>query len=244
MRPLWNDLVNSRAFWLTLLKPGIDFNGCASLLADESILSEEPECGATVILAFPAGFSLRLDVLPWQHELRLSHRDYGRSETIGMMDSHQMSDLFRWEEFLAVTQHLAGWSGPGWANELLLSPYVAADEDCAGPYLALLRRCLVESRLFTEGEAEHVVAYAQRVRPAGFPMGSGSQFRLGGRRRGRLFDEAGWRGFQLRRVRRLSSLRRDPKLTAGSGRPGPRGWLSVQRGQPSANPARRVSRKP
>jgi hypothetical protein len=132
-------------------------------MADESILWEQPECGAKLIFHFPPGYSLWLDVLPWQHELTLSYPDCGPPRTIGIMDPHQMSDLFRWEEFLAITQCLARRAEPAWADELLLSPYVAVTEDCAGSYLTRLRWCLSESRLFTESEAEHVVAYARAI---------------------------------------------------------------------------------
>lgn len=162
MRSLWDEVVRSRAFWVSYVCAGVDFGGCPSLRADEQSLLHDPISSLTLRFSFPAHHHLLLTTSSGVHDLKLLPR-LERPFPVGRMDSHQMSDLFRWEEFQAVTRHLAGVRGPAWAFELLLSFYVAVTEDCAEQHLALLRRCLGASSVFSGEEVEHILAYTRRV---------------------------------------------------------------------------------
>jgi hypothetical protein len=163
MRSLWDELVHSRAFWISYVSAGVDFIGCPTLLSDQRLLWGYPSCGVTLDLALPSAYWFRLNIDAGQHRLQLSHEDFDSPVLLGTMDAHQMSDVFRWGEFQAVTRHLTENAGPAWAHELLLSSYVAVTEDCGGEHLTLLRRCLWESKVFRDAEVEHVVAYSRRV---------------------------------------------------------------------------------
>ena len=163
MRSLWDDVGHSRAFWVSYVCAGVDFGGSPSLRADEQSLLDDPIGSLTLRFTFPAHHHLLLTTSSGVHDLKLLHPSLQRALLVGRMDSHQMSDLFRWDEFQAVTRHLAGVRGPAWAFELLLSFYVAVTEDCAGQHLALLRRCLGASSVFSGEEIEHIIAYTQRV---------------------------------------------------------------------------------
>ncbi len=163
MRSFWGEFVRARAFWVSYVSAGVDFVGCGSLQADQRLLWEEPTCGATLMFRFPDSHRLRLDVAAGEHKLQLLHPDYDEPQLVGTMDCHQMSDLFRWDEFRAVTRHLATTSGPTSAHELLLSFYVAVTEDCADEHAVVLRRTLEASEVFAVPEIEHILAYTRRV---------------------------------------------------------------------------------
>jgi hypothetical protein len=163
MRSLWDEVVHSRAFWVSYLCAGVDFGGCPSLRADEQSWWNEPIRSLTLRFDFPDHYHLLLTTSGGVHDLKLVHARLERPLPLGQMDSHQMSDLFRWEEFEAVTRHLARSGGPAWAFELLLSFYVAVTEDCVEQHLALLRRCLVAAGVFNGAEVEHILAYTRRV---------------------------------------------------------------------------------
>lgn len=162
MRSLWNEVVYSRAFWVSYICAGVDFGGCPSLRADEQSLVDDPISSLTLRLTFPAHHHLLLTTSNGVHDLKLIH-PLERAFPVGRMDSHHMSDLFRWDEFEAVTRYLAGVGRPAWAYELLLSFYIAVTEDCAQQHLALLRRCLDASSVFSGEEVEHIIAYTRRV---------------------------------------------------------------------------------
>jgi len=163
MRSLWDEVVHTRAFWVSYVCAGVDFGGCPSLRADEQSLLHEPIRSLSLRFDFPAHHQLVLTTSGGVHDLKLLHPSLKRALPVGRMDSHQMSDLFRWEEFHAVTRHLAGVRGPAWAVDLLFSFYVAVTEDCADQHLALLRRCLCASSVFSGEEVEHIIAYTRRV---------------------------------------------------------------------------------
>jgi len=163
MRSLWDQMVCTRAFWLSYICAGVDVRGCASLQADQGLLYEEPTCCATLTFSLPDTYSLRLEVDPREHRLQLVHPDLVEPMLLGTMDCHQMSDLFRWEEFLTVTRSLARHSVPAWAHELLLSFYVAVTEDCADLHLTLLRSCLDAAKVFSGEEVEYIITYTRRV---------------------------------------------------------------------------------
>ena len=118
---------------------------------------------ATLTFSLPDSYSLRLEVDPGEHRLHLVHPDLVEPMLLGTMDCHQMSDLFRWEEFLTVTGSLARHSVPASAHELLLSFYVAVTEDCADQHLGLLRSCLVATKVFRGEEVEYIITYIRRV---------------------------------------------------------------------------------
>jgi hypothetical protein len=162
MRSLWEDVVHSRAFWVSYICAGVDFGGCPSLLADEQSLVHEPIRSLALRFTFPAHYHLLLTTSGGVHDLKLIH-PLERAFPVGRMDSHQMSDLFRWDEFQAVTRYLASVGGPAWAYELLLSFYIAVTRDCAEQHLALLHRCLDASSVFSREEVEHIIAYTRRV---------------------------------------------------------------------------------
>jgi hypothetical protein len=163
MRTLWTDLVRSRAFWVSYVSAGVGFAGCPSLLADSQALSDEPYCGASVTFGFPDLHMLRLDISAGEHQLEHLDDHYDSPQEVGRMDCHQMSDLFRWDEFQAVTRHLTKSCGLAWAVELLFSFYVAVTPDIADEHAALLRRCLEASEVFTGPEIEHILAHTRRV---------------------------------------------------------------------------------
>lgn len=163
MRSLWDEVVHSRAFWVSYVCAGVDFGDCPSLRADEQSLVHEPIRSLTLRFALPAHYHLLLTTSSGVHDLKLLHPRFERALPVGRMDSHQMSDLFRWDEFQAVIRHLAGVSGPDWAFELLLSFYVAVTDDCAEQYFPLLRRCLGASDVFSSDEVEYIIAYTRRV---------------------------------------------------------------------------------
>jgi hypothetical protein len=133
------------------------------LLADQRPLEKWPRCGATVRLTFPSGYLLDLEIHPGEHCLRLLHYEFGEPILLGTMDCHQMSDLFRWEEFQAVTQRLKDNDGPSWAHELLLSFYVAITEDCADQHSEVLQKDLLESMVFSAEEIEYIASYTRRA---------------------------------------------------------------------------------
>jgi len=163
MQSLWDEFVRSRAFWLNYVCAGVDFVGCPSLQADQRLLWTEPMCGAALMFNFPEDNLLRLEVSPGEHRLELLHPDYEEPQLVGTMDCHQMSDLFRWDEFEAVMRHLARSSGPTWAHELLISFYVAVTVDCADAHAAVLRRSLETSEIFSGPEVEHILRYTRRA---------------------------------------------------------------------------------
>src|SRR5438309_1329618 len=115
MRSLWAEFVRSRAFWMGYVSAGVDFTGCPTLLADSSTLHTDPYCGATLTFGFPGPHILRLTVSAGEHQLEHLDDDYDSPQLVGTMDCHQMSDLFRWDEFRAVTRHLGKSCGPAWA---------------------------------------------------------------------------------------------------------------------------------
>ncbi len=163
MRSLWDEVVHSRAFWVSYVCAGVDFGGCPSLRTDEQSLRDDPIRSLTLRFAFPAHHYLLLTTCSGVHDLKLLHPRLERTLLLGRMDSHQMSDLFRWDEFQAVTRYLASVGGPAWAYELLLSFYVAVTEDCAEQHLALLHQCLDVSNVFSSEEIDHIIAYTRRV---------------------------------------------------------------------------------
>ncbi len=163
MLSLWGEFVRSRAFWLSYVSAGVDFVGCSTLMADKRLLWGEPYCGATLAFAFPGSHTLRLDISAGEHRLEHRDADHDEPQLVGTMDCHQMSDLFRWDEFRAVTWHLAKSSGPAWAHELLFGFYVAVTADCAEEHGAVLRRSLEASELFSGPEVDHILAYTRRV---------------------------------------------------------------------------------
>jgi hypothetical protein len=163
MRSLWDEIAHCRAFWVSDLCAGVDFGGCPSLRADEQSLLHEPIHSLTLRFDFPAHHQLILTTSGGVHDLKLYHPNLERAFPVGRMDSHQMSDLFRWDEFQAVTRHLAADRRPAWAVDLLLSFYVAVTEDYAEQHLTLLRRCLDASSVFSGEEVEHIIAYIRRV---------------------------------------------------------------------------------
>jgi len=163
VRTLWEEMVSTRAFWLSYVCAGVDFRDCASLSADQRLLYQEPTCRATLTFLLPDAYRLRLEVELGEHRLQLVHPGLVEPILLGTMDCHQMSDLFRWEEFLNVTRSLARNSVPAWAHELLLSFYVAVTEDCADQHLTMLRRCLDAAKVFSGVEIEYIIAYTRRV---------------------------------------------------------------------------------
>jgi hypothetical protein len=164
MQTLWAEFVRSRALWVGYISAGVDFAGCPTLQADCRLLWAEPYCGVRLKFGFPGSHRLRLDISALgEHRLEHLDTDYDSPQLVGTMDSHQMSDLFRWDEFRTVTQHLAKSCGPVWAIELLFSFYVAVTPDIADEHAALLRRSLAASGVFTGPEVEHILAYTSRV---------------------------------------------------------------------------------
>jgi hypothetical protein len=163
MRSLWDEIVDSRAFWVSYICAGVDFIGCPSLQADEQSFWDQPVRSLTLRFSFPGQYSLLLTTIGGIHDLKLLHPKLERALPVGRMDSHQMSDVFRWDEFQAITRHLAAAGGPAWACELLFSFYVAVTADCAEQHLALLRRCLDTSNVFTLEEVDHILCYTRRV---------------------------------------------------------------------------------
>src|SRR4051794_41072410 len=101
MRSLWDELIHSRAFWVGYIAAGVDFEGCPSLQADERQQWdwEETNCEATLTFTLPKSYLLRLEVDLGEHRLQLVHPTLAEPMLIGTMDCHQMSDLFRWDEF-------------------------------------------------------------------------------------------------------------------------------------------------
>lgn len=174
MMSLWVEFVRSRRFWLNYLKAGVDLSRSPSLSADAHSPTDEPSCGATVCYSLPSlpddFYLLRLEINDGEHRLFLYGSEWPDDKPrtfdlqLGNMDCHQMSDAFRWEEFQSLMPKISRRNGgPSWAHELLLSFYVAVTEECADQCLALQRRCLTESGLFTEDEVEYIIAYNRRV---------------------------------------------------------------------------------
>ena len=158
MRPLWQEFIESRAFWLSYLLAGYSFKECPSVLEDRQQLFGEPYCAAQIRFAFPAGYSLHLDINPGEHSLQLVNvqRIEPLFLEVGRVDCHAMPDLLRWPEFNLLVSYLARRVRPAWACELLLCAYVAVTEDCAADRLSVLRNCLAASRLFSEVEVDYV----------------------------------------------------------------------------------------
>jgi hypothetical protein len=148
---------------VSYVSAGVGFAGCPSLLADSRVLWGEPNCGVRLTFGFPHAHALELDISAGEHQLEHLDDNYDSPQEVGRMDCHQMSDLFRWDEFRAVTRHLAGSCGPAWATELLFSFYVAVTPDIADEHAALLRRCLEASGVFTGPEIGHILAHTRRV---------------------------------------------------------------------------------
>jgi hypothetical protein len=163
MRSLWSELVGSRAFWVSYLSAGVSFSPCKSLCLDQQALWGEPYCAARLSFRFQDSHRLEFSVSAGEHSLTHFHPEYNDSLLVGTMDSHQMSDLFRWDEYQAVIGHLAEGAGPFWAYELLFSFYVAVTQDCADLQAGLLRRCLIASEVFAANEIDHILAYSRRT---------------------------------------------------------------------------------
>lgn len=163
MQTLWSELTRSRAFWVGFVGCGVDFVGCPSLHSDQKMLWESPFCDVTVMFRITDAHWLRLEVSSGSHKLELVSPGYVEPQLLGTMDCHQMSDLFRWDEFQDLVRNLSKTHNPTWALELLFSFYVAVTEDCAAEHAALLRRCLEESEIFSEREVDHIIAYTSRV---------------------------------------------------------------------------------
>jgi hypothetical protein len=163
MRTLWAEFVRSRAFWVSYVGAGVGFVGCPTLLAHSRLLWGEPCCGASLTFGFPDSHMLRLDISAGEHRLEHLDAEHDKPQLVGTMDCHQMSDLFRWDEFQAVTRYLARSCEPAWAIELLFSFYVAVTPDIADEHAAVLRRSLEASEVFSGPEVEHILAYTCRV---------------------------------------------------------------------------------
>jgi hypothetical protein len=162
MFPLWDDLVRSRGFWLGYISAGVETARCPSLQADQPQLYQWPFCGVTLTFEVAESHMLRLEIDAGDHRLKLSHPDLDDMMLLGTMDCHQMSDLFRWDEYQALIQSLRKNAGPRWAHELLFSFYVAVTEHCASQHAELLKRCLERSELFSVVEIEFILAYVRR----------------------------------------------------------------------------------
>lgn len=164
MRTLWTEFVCSRAFWVGYVSAGVDFAGCSTLQHDCRLLWTEPYCEVRLTFVFPGSQRLCLEISALgEHRLKHLDEGYDHPQLIGTMDSHQMSDLFRWDEFRALTSHLARSCEPGWASELLFSFYVAVTPDIADEHATALRRSLEASKVFSAPEVEHILAYTRRV---------------------------------------------------------------------------------
>lgn len=163
MHPKWNELIHSRSFWLWHLSAGIDLAKHPTLQTGNEILNY-PMCFMSLRLSFsmPEHYRLSLEISGDETlELELLGEDPFR---IGNMDCHQMSDVFRWEEFRAIIRHLSSTNqGPEWANELLLGFYVAVTEDCLEEHLAMFRRSAQASQLFTDEEISYMANYIKKV---------------------------------------------------------------------------------
>jgi hypothetical protein len=162
MRSLWDEFVHSRAFWLGYVLAGVDFMDCPTLLADGELLCAEPSCGASLTFTFPDSHWLRLDISPGEHQLEHLDDDPNSVQLVATMDCNELSDLFRWDEFQAVTRYLARSCGPAWAAELLFSFYVAVTPDIAGDHAAVLRRSLEASGVFSGPEVDYILAHTRR----------------------------------------------------------------------------------
>src|SRR5262249_46249056 len=128
MFPTWDELVRSRRFWLSYISAGVEISKCPTLRSEPLGVDKFPICGVILSFMLPDSFVLRLEVPGGEHRILLSSPDVDELMLLGTMDSHQMSDLFRWEEFKAVIQGMEQNSGPTWAHELLLGFYVAVTE--------------------------------------------------------------------------------------------------------------------
>lgn len=82
------------------------------------------------------------------------------------MDANQMSDVFRWEEFIAITSHVnkdTQQGYPTWMPELMLSFYTAPLMSECDRHVEMLSRRLAESGLFAPEEVHHIVAYKRQI---------------------------------------------------------------------------------
>jgi hypothetical protein len=163
VQSLWEIFVSSRTFWLAYVSAGTDLSLSASLRNDAKKLWAEPLCGGRVTFGLPGDFLLIFEISGGEHTLQLCGPDMENAMTVGTMDCHQMSDVFRWEEFVSVSKAVSSCVQPAWAVDLLLSYYVAVTADCAAEHSALLRRCLTAAEVFNGTEVDHIVRYSERV---------------------------------------------------------------------------------
>jgi hypothetical protein len=158
--------LRDRSFWVRYLQASVDFRGCDSLARDGRRV-HGPNLGEVrVAFAFPQGFGLTLTLYRSDHRLELTHSSLSSPALLGWMDCHQMSDVFRREEFEALTGHLDACTDSGrepWMFRLLLGFYVSPLCEYAGWYLPMLRATVANSGLFTAEEAAWVESYTRTV---------------------------------------------------------------------------------
>lgn len=172
MSTFFDDIIRSRAFWVDYLSASTSYQGCETLhtwtgtptLPPLLFPIFPPHVRLTLQFSLPGVYSLELNA--YSHQLSLRRYDPENFDQLepmllGMMDAHQMSDVFRWEEFQAIIRRLAERYVPRWALELLLQHYVAITVDCAEQHRALLQDCLQKSQVFTTTEIDYIVGYSQ-----------------------------------------------------------------------------------
>lgn len=163
-RQLQADL-RDRLFWVRFLAAGVDLSGCDSLENDR-LVADRRRSIERVCLEFPQGFKLLVSVGSWGHEIFLDHPQLPSPATLGWMDSHQMSDVFRRSEFETLVRCLESantFDNVNWAPRLLLAFYVSPLREYQDWYLAMMRSAAIASGLFRENEASWIVQYTSTI---------------------------------------------------------------------------------
>ena len=159
------DWYNSRSFWIWFISAGVDFAGSESLKRDEEIAWDERWETETIIqFDLSPSFALKF-IVCGTHELFLIASESHDQILIGNMDSHQMSDTFRWVEYQQLTEAIRCnvKSIPTWAIELLLIYYVAPLPEDLERILSKNNQLLNDSGCFTSDEAELISNYSRKI---------------------------------------------------------------------------------
>jgi hypothetical protein len=163
MHSMWDDLIRSRAFWLGYVGAGSpDFVPRDPTPEGKAERPWKPDWRVDLTFHFPDVHMLVLQVGENTHNLYLQTE--GASMVLGGRDAYMdhVGELFRWDEFEAVARHMNRQAGPSWANELLLSAYVAATPDCLDRLQSVRRRSMEASGVFRGDEIEQVADLARR----------------------------------------------------------------------------------
>jgi hypothetical protein len=166
---LWDDLIRSRAFWLAFVRAGSPGfvprdppQEREAVWEPDWYIDKRPDWHVGLTFFFPDVHMLLFSMGKLAHYLCLQTEN--DDMVLGGRDAamDQTGELFRWGEFEAIAGYANRRAGPAWANELLLSAYVAATPDCLDRLLSVRRRSMEASGVFLGDEIEQAIGLDRR----------------------------------------------------------------------------------